>query len=96
MGILKGACTLNVYIFLSLFFFIACSKETDPKVYFETGRYEEALPMWKLLAEQNDLEAQNFLGIHYMLGLGVKRDFGLAKKWFLKSAEKRLKRNVRL
>ena len=64
----------------------SCAEETDPRVAFEKGDYASAFPIWKLRAEQNDLEAQNFLGIHYLLGLGVKRDFVLAKRWYEKAA----------
>ena len=33
------------------------------------------------------MEAQNFMGIHYFLGLGVKRNFLLARQWYEKAAK---------
>ncbi len=72
-----------VCAFLILF---SCAEEIDPVLAFEKGDYASAFPIWKLRAEQNDLESQNFLGIHYLLGLGVKRDFVLARKWYKKAA----------
>jgi len=72
-----------VCAFLILF---SCAEEIDPVLAFEKGDYARAFPIWKLRAEQNDLESQNFLGIHYLLGLGVKRDIVLARKWYKKAA----------
>jgi len=76
----------KLFVYSSLLFLIACAEDVDPRVVFEKGDYTKAFSIWKVRAEQNDLESQNFLGIHYLLGLGVKRDFGLAKKWYEKAA----------
>jgi TPR repeat protein len=64
----------------------SCAEEVDPKQAFDKGDYATAFSIWKQRAEQNDLEAQNFLGIHYQFGLAVKRDYTLAKKWYEKAA----------
>jgi len=37
-------------------------------------------------ASQGDNEAQNTLGLMYLKGEGVKKNVGLAKKWFAKVA----------
>ncbi len=76
----------NLFLYCLILALFSCTQETDPRIAFEKGDYATAIPIWKVRAEQGDLEAQNFLGIHYQLGLGVRRDFVLAKKWYEKSA----------
>lgn len=78
----------KIFIYFSFLLLFSCAKEVDPKIAFEKGNYASAFPIWKIRAEQGNLEAQNFLGIHYFLGLGVKKDFTLAKKWYEKAAIK--------
>lgn len=73
-------------IYCSLLILFSCTEDIDPRLAFEKGDYASAYSVWKVRAEQNDLEAQNFLGVHYLLGLGVKRDFALARKWYEKAA----------
>lgn len=75
-----------IYSSLCILFLFACSDNRDPKTLFEQGDYEKSLPLWVDIAEQGDLVAQNYAGIHYYLGLGVKRNHQQAKEWFEKSA----------
>lgn len=74
-------------IYSILFILCACNKEIDPHLAFKQGDYEDAFAIWKIRAIKNDLEAQNALGTHYLLGLGVKKDINLAKQWYQKAAE---------
>ena len=76
----------KLLIYCSLPILFSCAEDIDPRLAFEKGDYASALSVWKIRAEQNDLESQNFLGVHYLLGLGVKRDFTLARKWYEKAA----------
>lgn len=76
----------KLFIYYILLLLTACTEEVDPSIAFKKGDYVSAFPIWKARAENNNLEAQNFLGIHYLLGLGVKRDFVLAKKWYEEAA----------
>jgi TPR repeat protein len=71
---------------LSLLLITSCSESNDPKVLFDSGEYKKAYALWKPMAENGDLYAQNYLGIQYYLGLGVDRNFQAANKWFEKSA----------
>ncbi len=66
---------------------ISCSENTDPKQAFEKGDFETAYKLWSPLAEQGEPDAQNYLGIHYYLGLGVDRDFKQAYEWFERAAK---------
>lgn len=75
-----------IYSSLFILFLSACSDSRDPKTLFEQGDYEKSLALWTELAEQGDRSAQNYAGIQYYLGLGIKRNHQLAKKWFEKSA----------
>jgi hypothetical protein len=76
----------KLFVYCAFLMLISCAEEIDPRIAFEKGDYASAFPIWKLRAENGDLEAQNFLGIHYLLGLGVKRDYALAKIWYEKAA----------
>lgn len=59
----------------------ACNRYDDPVVAFEKGEYETAMQLWLPRARAGDAEAQNYLGIHYTLGLGVQRDYKEAIRW---------------
>ena len=73
-------------LFILIFFTVACAEEKDPGILFEQGKYEKAYRMWQPLANNGDRVAQNYLGIHHYLGLGMERNFRLAKEWFEKAA----------
>ena len=64
----------------------ACSKPADPADLFAAGDYAAAYRLWLPLAEQGDAAAQNYIGIHYYLGLGIERNLRQAVEWFEKSA----------
>ncbi|MBK9013837.1 MAG: sel1 repeat family protein [Saprospiraceae bacterium] len=49
--------------------------------------YEKAVEWYTMSAKQGYLEAQNNLGLMYQQGLGVKQDYNIAFKWFIKAAE---------
>ncbi len=59
---------------------------SDPKTAFYAGEYADSLAGFSALAEAGDLEAQNFLGLHYYLGLGVARDLPRATAAFERAA----------
>lgn len=65
----------------------ACSEETDPKKAFEKGNYETAIRLWFPLAEKGDMDAQNYLGIVYSLGLGVNKDYKKSLEWYGRAAK---------
>ena len=77
----------SAYIALFLMLFVGCTDRGDPKQAFEKGDYERAFDLWRPLAEQGDQDAQNYLGIHYYLGLGTARNYALAKQWYMRAAE---------
>ncbi len=54
---------------------------------FQRGDYATALEMWRKRADEGDAVAQNYLGVHYQLGLGVQQDNAEAAKWYERSAE---------
>ena len=73
-------------IFSICCFLAGCERNTDPETLFQQGEYETAFELWKPRAQNGDLDAMNYLGIHYYLGLGVRRDPGSARNWFEKAA----------
>ncbi len=66
---------------------IGCKKETDPVKAFENGDYETAFTLWMPLAEKDDADAQNYLGIIYYLGFGVQKDYKKAVDWYERAAK---------
>ncbi|MCG8325783.1 MAG: sel1 repeat family protein [Thiotrichales bacterium] len=80
---------LNMFQLLLLLTFItACSGMDDPKLAFAEGDFETSYQLWKPLAEEGNPEAENYLGVHYYTGLGVKRDYAKALHWYESAARK--------
>ncbi|MAS81619.1 MAG: hypothetical protein CMF45_02890 [Legionellales bacterium] len=69
-----------------LIMFSACDQRHNPKIFFEQGEYEKSFNLWLPLAIKGNMEAENYIAIHYYLGLGRDRDFKIAKEWFEKAA----------
>lgn len=58
---------------------------------YRAGRYDVAMQYWLPLAKSHDISKDNSdamynLGLLYMNGQGVKKDFKLAKQWFKRAA----------
>ena len=77
---------MKLLLYIVLILSSACADINDPKILFEKGQYKKAYSLWKSLARDGDSIAQNYVGIHYYLGLGTKRNYKQAKEWFEKSA----------
>ena len=73
-------------LIVALLFLGACSKPAAPAALFAAGDYAAAYRLWLPLAEAGDATAQNYIGIHHYLGLGVKRNLRQATQWFEQSA----------
>jgi TPR repeat protein len=54
----------------------------------DDGCHEEAFAFIKMAAEQGEHEAENDLGMHYVHGIGVTRNFDEARRWFSLAAAK--------
>ncbi len=67
---------------LVAFMVAGCAQDDDPLSAFEHGDYQTACQLWRPMAENGDVNAQNYLGMMYYLGLGVSRDYGKAVKWY--------------
>ena len=76
----------GILILFSIFL-ISCNKEVNPKDAFYDGEYSTSFSLWQPMAKKGNLEAQNYLGIHYYMGLGTKKDWNKAKFWFEKAAK---------
>lgn len=59
----------------------ACA-ERDPVAAYDAADYDTARELFLPLAEGGDVQAQNYLGVIYYLGLGVPRDYTEAVRWF--------------
>jgi hypothetical protein len=53
----------------------------------EEGKYEEAIKIYRMAAEQGNVIAQNNLGACYEDGKGVSQDYTEAAKWYRMAAE---------
>lgn len=78
---------LSILPVILLLLTLGCSAEKDARQAFERGEYATAYKLFRLRAEAGDLEAQNYLGVQYYLGLGVPRDWQQALQWYDKAAK---------
>ena len=78
---------LSILPVILLLLTLGCSAEKDARQAFERGEYATAYKLFRLRAEAGDLEAQNYLGVQYYLGLGVPRDLQQALQWYDKAAK---------
>ena len=73
----------TLFIVFSLLLLLpSCGQTNDPKEAFKDGNYERSLTLWLPMAEKGDHQAQNYVGVQYEMGLGVKRDYKKALHWF--------------
>ncbi|MCI7773106.1 MAG: sel1 repeat family protein [Succinivibrio sp.] len=54
---------------------------------YSKKNYSEAFKLCCCVAKLGISEAQNYLGVMYFRGLGVKQDYTEAKNWWLKASE---------
>lgn len=74
------------FLWCVLALLVSCTGHDDPRETFERGDYEKAYALWMPLAREGNHEAQNYIGIHHYLGLGVTQDYQEAVKWFASAA----------
>ena len=60
----------------------SCGGRDNPVESFSEGDYEASFRIFSQRAATGDSEANNYLGMHYYLGVGVTRDFVRAAKFF--------------
>ena len=61
---------------------VGCGNRDDPVELFHGGDYQESFRIFSQQATTGDIQASNYLGMHYYLGAGVTRDFERAAKLF--------------
>ena len=71
-----------VFLCTCLVMLPGCSGTDDPYLAFENGDFDRSFNLWMPLAVAGETNAQNYIGIHYYLGLGVERDYLQALKWY--------------
>lgn len=54
---------------------------------YKAGDYQKAIRLWRPLAEQGNVRAQNNLAHAHAKGLGVSQDWKAAAKWWAFAAE---------
>ena len=76
----------GIFFIVMLVLMSACAEQNDPRAAFESGDYATSFRIWKQQAEAGDTSAQNYLGIHYYMGLGISRDYARAMQWYERAA----------
>jgi TPR repeat protein len=66
---------------------VSAGKWEDGIAAHSRGDYAEAVRLWRTLAEQGNVWAQNGLGWMYKNGEGVPQDYAEAVKWYRMAAE---------
>ena len=67
-------------------FAYGCGEQQSAQQLFHEGDYQQSYALYLQQAKQGDVAAQNYVGIHHYLGLGMPRNYKKAKEWFEKSA----------
>ena len=89
----SNASVLSVHVLLitAMFLFfctqawaIGASNESN---ILANGDRPTTFSEWKVLAEEGDIEAQEFMGQAYFSGEGVRKNPKLGAEWFRKAAE---------
>ena len=76
----------RLFFIVVMLLLVACAEQNDPQAAFDQGDYEISFRLWKEQAEVGDAYAQNYIGIHYYLGLGVPRNLNKALEWYERAA----------
>ncbi len=63
-----------------------CEVRGGEYVAFDRANYQTALQIWLPRAQENDLEAQTYVGEIYEKGLGTAPDYAEAARWYAKAA----------
>lgn len=72
--------------FSSFNFTVHASELEDGFIAFKAGNYEQALRLWRPIAEKDNADAQYNLGILYMKGLGVEKNEKAAFIWYKRAS----------
>ena len=64
-----------------------CGSDKSALQAFDAGDYATSYKLFRPMAESGDRAAQNYLGVHFYLGLGVERDWSQALLWYEKAAK---------
>ncbi len=67
---------------------VAAGELEDAQAAIAAGDYVTALRLLGTLADQDNPQAERFLGIMYVKGLGVPQDYALAMRWLRLAADK--------
>jgi uncharacterized protein len=70
---------------------LACQVAANPLLdgdeAFIRQDFDEALQLWRPLAEAGDAQAQVLIGMMYVRGNGVPQDYGIAYVWYRRAAD---------
>ncbi|MEM7541551.1 MAG: tetratricopeptide repeat protein [Pseudomonadota bacterium] len=81
----KSPPPIRVFLFLTALM-LGCSGDRDPRQLFVEGEFDRSFSAFEVLADKGDIEAANYLGMHYYLGFGTEKDFIKAAAWFHRAA----------
>jgi uncharacterized protein len=69
---------------------VSADPHEDAHAAYTRGDYNNALRLWRPLADQGDATAQASLGFMHQMGLGVPQDYAEALKWYRLAADQGL------
>lgn len=78
---------LTIVFLFSVIFAFGQGTVEEAKKFYSQGAYDKAVRIFQTLADQNDVQAQNILGVCYANGQGVPQDYSKAVYWYKKAAE---------
>ena len=58
----------------------------EAKAIYKSGDYSKAASLFKILSDQGNLDAMNYMGIIYWHGHGVEKNEKISKEWYTKAA----------
>jgi hypothetical protein len=82
----KRLAVFSAVLLLSSLGLSGCREAATPEQAFHHGDYPAAMKAWSRQAREGDSVAQNYLGILYQLGLGVRPDADQAQQWYTLAA----------
>jgi TPR repeat protein len=80
------ACALTIALVLGSAQMAVAGPFEDGAAAYARGEYAAALTLFRPLAEQGNVNAQNALGVMFVNGEGVAQDYAEAHKWYQRAA----------
>ena len=78
---------ISIFVLFLSFQGLAYAGIDEANKLYAMGKYEQAFKEFLPLAEQENSEAEDMVGMMYMLGVGTKKNYALGVLWLSLSAQ---------